>query len=32
MVAQSALPHILAQAAYFIMREGVNFDHEKYFA
>ena len=32
MVAHSALAHKLAKAAYFIMREGVNFDHEKCFA
>jgi transposase len=32
MVAHSALAHKLARAAYFIMREGVNFDHEKCFA
>lgn len=32
MIAHSALAHKLARAAYFIMREGVNFDHEKCFA
>ena len=32
MVAHSALAHKFARAAYFIMREGVNFDHEKCFA
>lgn len=32
MVAHSALAHKLSRAAYFIMREGVNFDHQKCFA
>lgn len=32
MVAHGALAHKLARAAYFIMREGANFDHEKCFA
>jgi transposase len=31
MVAHSALAHKLARAAYFVMREGVNFEHEKCF-
>lgn len=32
MIAHSALAHKLARAAYFIMRDGVPFDHQKLFA
>jgi transposase len=32
MIAHSALAHKLARAAYFIMRDGVSFDHQKLFA
>ena len=32
MIAHSSLAHKLARAAYYIMRDGVEFDHRKLFA